>query len=130
MDIRKIVLKETAIVALGVAVCSALMVAVFAAFGHFNANVVISAAAGTVLTALNYFLMSVVVSVATDRAQAGQVKQAKSMVQLSSLARLVILAVVLIAGHFAGGNLLAMALPLLFQRPVLLLVEFFRKKGD
>ena len=130
MDSRKIVLKETAVVAIGVVVCSAAMVAVFAAFGHFNANVVCSALAGTALTVFNYFLMSVVVSVATDRAAAGQVKQAKSMVQLSSVARLGLLAVVLIAGHFAGGNLLAMALPLLFQRPVLLFAEFFRKKGD
>ena len=130
MDSRKIVLKETAVVAAGVAVCSAAMVAVFAAFGHFNTNVVCSALAGTALTVFNYFLMSVVVSVATDRAAAGQAKQAKSMVQLSSVARLGLLAVVLIAGHFAGANLLAMALPLLFQRPVLLFAEFFRKKGD
>ncbi len=130
MDTRKIVLKETAIVAVGVAVCSAAMVAVFAAFGHFTANVIWGAVAGTLLTVINYFLMSVVVSVAADRAKQGQVKQAKSMIQLSSTVRLGLMAVVLIAGHFLGANLLAMALPLLFQRPVLLLAEFFRKKGD
>ena len=130
MDTRKIVLKETAIVAVGVAVCSAAMVAVFAAFGHFTANVIWGAVAGTALTAFNYFIMSVVVTLAADRAKQGQVKQAKSMIQLSSTVRLGLMAVVLIAGHFLGGNLLAMALPLLFQRPVLLLVEFFRKKGD
>ena len=130
MDTRKIVLKETAIVAVGVGVCSAAMVAVFAAFGHFTANVIWGAVAGTVLTAFNYFIMSVVVTLAADRAKQGQVKQAKSMIQLSSTVRLGLMAVVLIAGHFLGGNLLAMALPLLFQRPVLLLAEFFRKKGD
>lgn len=130
MDTRKIVLKETAIVAVGVAVCSAAMVAVFAAFGHFTANVLWGAVAGTLLTVFNYFLMSVVVSVAADRAQQGHVKQAKSMVQLSSVVRLGLMAAILIAGHFAGASLLAMALPLLFQRPVLLLAEFFRKKGD
>lgn len=130
MDSRRIVFRETAIVALGVTVCSVIMVAVFAAFGQWNASVIWGAAAGTVLTVLNYFLMSVVVTVAADRAQQGEVKEAKNMVQLSSVVRLGLLAVLLIAGHFAGANLLAMALPLLFQRPVLMLAEFFRKKGD
>ena len=130
MDSRKIVYKETLIVAIGVALCSAAMVAVFAAVGHFQFNVLWGALAGTALTVANYFLMAATVTVAADRAQAGLVQQAKKLVQLSSTVRLALLAVALICGHFLGANLLAMALPLLFQRPVLMLAEFFRKKGD
>ena len=130
MDSRKLVLKETIILAIGVAICCAAMVAVFAAFGHFNLAVVLSALAGCVFTVLNYFFMAVVISLAADRARDGQVQQAKKMVQLSSTVRLAILAVALISGYLLGGNLLALALPLLFQRPVLMLVQFFRKKGD
>ena len=130
MDSRKLVLKETMILAIGVALCCAAMVAAFAAFGQFTLAVVLSALAGCVFTILNYFFMAVVISLAADRARDGQVQQAKKMVQLSSTVRLITLAVALISGHLLGGNLLALALPLLFQRPALMLVQFFRKKGD
>ena len=130
MDSRRIVLKETAIVAVGEAVCCAIMVGLFAAFGHFQLKVLFSAIAGFALATTNYFLMAMVVSIATDKAQQGQVQQAKKMVQISSVARLFLLALFIIAGYYLKANLLALALPMLFQRPVLLVAEFFRKKGD
>lgn len=130
MDSRKIVFKETAIVAAGEAVCCAIMVGVLAAFNHFQLAVLFSAIAGFVLAVANYFLMAMVVSLATDKAQQGQVQQAKKMVQISSVVRLFLMALFIIAGYFLKANLLALALPLLFQRPILLVAEFLRKKGD
>ena len=130
MDSRKIVFQQTAVIAAGELICSAVMVGVFAALGHFQMNVLWGALAGSVLTTLNYFFMAVVVTVAADRAEQGQVQQAQKMVQLSSTVRLIVLAVLLFAGIKLGANTVALLLPLLFERPVLMLVEFFRKKGD
>ncbi len=130
MDSRKIVWKETAIVAIGELICCALMVAVFAAVGFFQINVLWGALAGCLVTIVNYFFMAVIVSLAADKAEQGQLKQAQNMIQLSSVVRLLIMAVVLFAGIQLGANVIALLLPLLFQRPILMLAEFFRKKGD
>ncbi len=130
MDSRRIVLRQTAVIAAGELICSAVMVGVFAALGYFRLNVLWSALAGSVLTTLNYFFMAVTVSLAADRAEQGQVQQAQKMVQMSSTVRLLVLAVVLFAGIKLGANAVALLLPLLFERPVLMLTEFFRKKGD
>ena len=130
MDSRKIVFQQTAVIAAGELICSAVMVGVFAALGHFQMNVLWSALAGSVLTSLNYFFMAATVSVAADRAERGDVQQAQKMVQLSSTVRLIVLAVSLFAGIKLGANTVALLLPLLFERPVLMLAEFFRKKGD
>ncbi len=124
------ILKNTAIVALGVLLCSGVMVGVFAAFGSFSANVVVSAIAGSVMITLNYFFMAITVCMATERAAAGEVEQAKKSIQLSSTVRLVCMGVVLIAGIKLGANVIALALPLVFLRPVLVVMEFFGKKVD
>ena len=130
MDSRRIVFKETAIVAVGELICCAAMVGVFAALGKFEMNVLWGAIAGTLVMIANYFFMAVTVSLATDRARNGEVAQAKRMVQLSSIVRLVLLGLALVLGIVLGANAVAILLPLLFVRPVLLLAEFFRKKGD
>ena len=63
-------------------------------------------------------------------AEAGNAKGAQAMIQLSGVVRLVVMGVALLAGIKLGANVIALALPLLFLRPVLMLAEFFRKKGD
>ncbi len=130
MDPRKIVLKETAIAAIGVGVLSAAMVGVFAVFGYFKMNVLWGALTGWAVIVINYFVMAVTVSLAADRAEAGNAKGAQAMIQLSGVVRLVVMGVALLAGIKLGANVIALALPLLFLRPVLMLAEFFRKKGD
>ena len=130
MDSRKIVLQETAIVAVGVLVLSAAMVGVFAALGYFQMNVLWGALGGWLVTAANYFFMAVTVSLAADKAREGDVQQGKKMVQLSSTVRLIAMGIVLFVGIKLGANVIALVLPLVFQRPVLMLAEFFRKKGD
>lgn len=130
MDSRKEVLKETAIVAVGVLIFSALMVGVFAALGYFSLRVVISALVGSLVITLNYFFMAVTVTLAADKAQQGEPAAGQKMIQLSSVVRLVLMGVVLFIGVKAGGNVIALVLPLAFLRPVLMLSEFFRKKGE
>ena len=130
MDSRKIVYRETGIIAIGEVICSAIMVGVFAALDMFQMNVLWSALGGCLVMIVNYFFMSVVVTLAMDKAKKGEVKRAQKMVQLSTIARLVLMGAAVFLGVKLGGNVIAMALPLLFARPTLLLAEFFRKKGD
>ena len=129
MDHRKTVLKETLAVAVGELVCSALMVGVFAALGYFQMNVLWGALAGSIVMIANYFFMAITVNLAADRAEKGEVTQAKKMVQLSSTVRLIVMGVALVVGIKLGANVIALALPLAFLRPVLMVTEFFRKKG-
>jgi hypothetical protein len=130
MDSRKIVFKETAIIAVGELVCSGIMVGVFAALGYFRWNVLWGALAGSAVMIANYFFMAVTVSLAADRAERGEVEQAKKMVQTSSVFRLLAMGLVLFLGIKLGANVIALVLPLAFARPILMLAEFFRKKGD
>lgn len=130
MDSRKAVMKETLLVTVGVLLCSALMVGVFAALGKFSLNVVLSALAGSLVIILNYFFLAVTVSLASDKAEQGKTEEAKKMIRLSPMVRLVVMAAALFIGIKAGGNVIALVLPLVFLRPVLMVGEFFRKKGD
>ena len=130
MDSRKIVLQETAMIGIGELICSGIMVGVFAAFGKFSLAVLFSALAGSIIMTANYFFMAVTVSLAADKAEKGEVEQGKKMISLSSAVRLILLGILLFAGIKLGGNVIALALPLVFARPILMLSEFFRKKGD
>ena len=130
MDSRKIVFRETAIVAVGEILCTAVMVGVFAALGYFKMNVLWGAVAGCSIMVINYFFMAMIASLAADRAEKGETQQAKKMIQLSSVIRLVLMALAVFVGVRLKANVIALVVPLLFVRPVLLVAEFFRKKGD
>ncbi len=130
MDSRKIVMKQTAVIAVGEVILTAAMVGVFAALGRFSMNVLWGALAGCAVMIANHFFMAVTVSLAADRAEAGNVEQAKKMIQMSSLVRLLCMGVILFVGIKLGANVVALVLPLAFVRPIIMLAEFFGKKGD
>ncbi len=130
MDQRKVVLRESAVMAVGELICSALTVAVFAALGYFKMNVLWGVLTGSLIMIANYFFMAVTINLASDKAEAGQVKQAQNMVQISSAVRLLCMGAALVLGIKLGANVIALLLPLAFFRPILMVWEFFRKKGD
>ena len=130
MDSRKLVYRETAVVAVGELVLSAAMVGVYAALGYFKMSVLWSAIAGSLIMITNYFFMAMIANLAADRAERGNVTQAQKMIQLSSTVRLICIGVLLFVAIKLDADVLALLLPLLFVRPILLLVEFFGKKGD
>ncbi len=129
MDSRKIVYHETAIIAIGEVLLTALMVGVFALIGKFDISVLLGAIVGCVVTVANFFFMAVVASLAADRAQKQDVEGGKKLLKASQLYRLLavggILAACAISKKF---DVIAMVIPLLFVRPILLISEFFRKK--
>ena len=131
MDSRKIVFRETAIIAVGVIICTAVMLGIFALIGKFDRSVVLGGIFGCILAILNFFFMAVGASLAADKAEKQDVKGGKGIVQTSMLLRYVFLFVILFAlGKSGICNLFALVIPLVFVRPVLTVGEFFRKKGD
>jgi hypothetical protein len=131
MDSRKFVLKETAIIALGQAICVAAMIGIFALLDHFDRSVLIGGIAGGILATLNFLFMAIGASIAADKAQEQNVKGGQATIQMSYMVRLVVLFIILFALVKSGYcNVIAAVLPLAFTRPILTIGEFFRKSGE
>lgn len=131
MDSRRIVFQETGIVALGVCLCSAIMVGVFALMGMFDISVVLGAVMGTVLTVTNFFVMAICASLAADKAAAQDVKGGQALISASQMGRYIVLGLLLFAcGRSGLFNLFALVLPLVFVQPTITIAEFFRKPGE
>lgn len=130
MNSRKLVLKETAIVAIGEGICVAAMIGIFALLGYYDTSVLLGGIVGGVVAVLNFFFMAIIVDLAADRAERQEVESGQKLLKASYPVRILVLAVVLIACAKSGVfHVLALALPLVFVRPTLTIAEFFRKKG-
>ena len=131
MESRKFVYRETALVAIGQAICVGVMIGIFALLGHFDMSVLWGGLAGFVLAVLNFFFMAVGATLAADKAEEQNVKGGKATIQISYILRMVLLFVVLFALVKSGlCNVIAAVLPLAFTRPIISIGEFFRKSGD
>ena len=132
MDSRKIVYRETGIIALGQVICLALMLAVYALAGFFTMKVLLGAIIGTIISIANFFFMAVSANLAADKAEQNQdVKGGTSLMKASYLIRLLVIFLILFA-CVKGGlcDALASVLPLVFVRPIITIAEFFRKSGE
>ena len=78
LESRKIVLRETALIAIGEAVCCGIMVGIFALLGKFSMPVLWGALIGFILTVGNFFVMAVGTSLAADKAQEQNVSGGKT----------------------------------------------------
>lgn len=131
MDSRKFVITETAIIFAGELICSAAMVGIFALLDSFDRTVLLGAVVGALAGTLNFLFMAIVASLAADKAQQQNVKGGQAMIQSSYFLRMIILFVVFFAFAKSGlCNVIAMVVPLVFVRPILTIVEFFRKSGE
>ena len=131
MEHRKFILKETATVSVGVFACVAVMVGIFALLGYFDWKVLVGGIIGEVLAVGNFFFMAVGTSLAADKAEKQDVKGGQTLIRSSYTLRLIILFVILFACAKGGiANPIALVLPLIFVRPVLMLAEFFKKKEE
>ena len=130
MDSRKFVIKQTLLVLAGQAVCVGIMLGIFALLGRFDRTVLLVGIFGGLIATLNFFFMAIAATIASDKAVAQDVKGGQATIQISYLARLAVMAVVLFALVKSGlCDVFAVVLPLVFTRPILTLTEFFRK-GD
>ena len=127
---RKLVLKETAIIALGQVICLTVMYGAYALLDKFSLSVLLGGLIGGLLATGNFFVMEVVTSLAADRAEAQDVEGGKKIIKGAYPARILVLAgLLLICAKSGYFDVLALALPLLFVRPTITIAEFFRKKG-
>lgn len=131
MDSRKLVLKQTAIVALGQVLCVGILLGIFALLGKFDRSVLLGGVIGGALAILNFFFMAIGAMIAADKAEAQNVKGGNATIRLSYMGRLIGLVLILFAFASSGlCNVVTLVLPLAFTRPVLTIAEFFRKPGD
>ncbi len=130
MESKALVLQETAIVATGEAVCTAIMIGIFALLGEFDLSVLWGGLAGWLITVGNFFFLAIAASLASDRAMEQDVEGGKKLVKASQSIRFLAVAGLLVLCGISGVfHLIALVIPLLCLRPVLLVAEFFRKKG-
>ena len=127
---RKIVWKQTAAIAIGEAIGIGVMFGVYALLHKLALPVILGGIVGALLAIGNFFFMAVVATIAADKAQSQDVEGGVKLMKSAYPIRLLVLAGVLFACAYSKYfDVLALALPLLFVRPVILLQEFFTKRG-
>ena len=132
MDVRKELLRQTGIVALGEVLGVAAMMGIFALLGAFDMGVLWGGIVGGLVAIANFFVMAIGVNIAADKAQNQDVKGGQAAIKGSYLLRMILMAVILFAFAKSGiCNVIALVVPLIFVRFTLTLWEFFRRKpGD
>ena len=131
MDVRKLVLKETAVMAVGPPRPVAATLGHYAPLPHLATLAHRGRTPGGVLAVLNHFFLAMGVVMATQKAQSEDAKGSKGMVQMSFLFRTAVLFVVMFALLKSGlCNVFSLVLPLLFIRPILIVERFFQKDGE
>ena len=131
MDMRKYVLRQTLVVALGEAVGVGAMIGIFALLGQLDSKVLLGGLVGGLVAVANFFVMAIGVNIAADKAENQNVKGGQATIKGSYMLRMIGMFVVLFA--FAKSGLcspLAMVLPLVLFRPILMVIEFLRKPGE
>ncbi len=128
MNVRDFVLKEIGIIAIGQGIGVAAMCGIFALIGKFDQTVLLGGIVGAIVTILNFFMMAVAASSASDRAVNQDVKGGKNLLRSSQALRMLMIFVVLFAFYKSGlCNALAMVIPFVFVHPIITIAEFFRK---
>lgn len=125
---NKVVIRETVAVSVGVISLSAIMAGIFLVLGYFKTNVLWGLLTGCLVAILNFLLLAATATVAADKATHSEARQAQKLMRFSSVTRLAVMGVVLGVCLKLGANPLALLLPLLFTRPVLVLLGFIGRK--
>lgn len=130
MESRKFVFRQTGRVAAGQAVCTAAMIGIFAIIGQFDVSVLLGGIAGALIATANFFFMSLFADIAADKAEAQDVAGGQKLIQLSYMGRMIALFLALFLCAKSGVfNIITLAIPLVFTRPILTFSELFHKKG-
>ena len=130
MSNRRYILSQVLFILIGELLLSAIMVGVFAALGYFDISVLLGAAVGSAIATVNHLVLILGVLAASAKAEKQDVKGGQALVQMSYMGRLIGLFVVLVLCAKSGlFNLIALALPLAFTRPILTISDYFNKKG-
>ena len=123
--ISPVVCKETAYIAVWVAIFSIFMQAIFLVLQKWNLSVLFGNLLSGVAVILNFFLMALTVQNALQKEE----KEAQNYMKLSQSLRFLFLAVVVIVGFtFPIFHSVAVLLPVFFPRIAILFRSFFGQK--
>lgn len=121
------VAKTTLKIAIGQALCILIMFGIFAICRRFTYKVLLGGVLGGIVTILNFFFMGLSIDGAADRYGESE-KNIKASVQLSFIARLLVMLVCLgLALKSRWFDPIALLVPLCLVRPILLVCEFFTR---
>jgi len=146
MNNKNSVIKETAVIALGELIVSAIIIAVYLIIGRFGYKVITGVALGSAVIILNYLFLSISVNRAIDAAMenrgegeldeeqtekfvAENTVRIQNTVKLSFIIRTVsMIAALVVAMLTKQFDLIATIIPLVMLRPIITVSEYFRKK--
>lgn len=119
------VLKETAYIALFTLIFSVLMQSVFLIIGKWSYTILLGNILGAAAAVGNFLIMGITVQSALDKEE----KDAKSLMKLSQMLRMLMLFAVALIGYLVPVfNLLAVVLPFIFPRIAIAMRPLFEKK--
>ncbi len=122
--------KETGIMALGQALCVAVMVCIFALLDKYDISVLIGGIVGGFLGIAYFLSMVVCANIATKKALEQDVKGAQLLMQMFYALRMVgLFGALVLCALTKQFNLLALALPIVFVRPIMGVTDLIRRKG-
>lgn len=124
------ILKETAMIALGMVICVAAMVGVYALIGKYDLSVLLGAVVGSVL-ALGYYLSMVICAdIAAKKALEQDVKGGQALMQVSHIVRMIFLfGAWVFCALTKCFDLIALVLPMVFVRPIMGVADHISRKG-
>lgn len=130
MDSKKQIWVDTAPIAIGQMLGVAAVSGIFAFLGRFDITVPLGSLCGAILATANYFLMYLLACKAADKAEQQDVAGGQKLIQLSYMGRMIGLLVALVLLAKSGWcNVIALAIPLALNRPILTIHEWIRSKG-
>ena len=130
MDSRKSIWKELLPIVAGQVLCTAVMIGIFAVLVYYDQTVLLGGIFGSLIAIANFFFMTLFVDLASKKAEAQDVAGGQKLIQLSYMGRMAGILIALILLAKSGlCNVLALAVPLVFNRPILTFYELIRKKG-
>lgn len=124
--------KETASIAVGMVICVAAMIGVYALLGRYDTSVLLGGAVGGLLAMAYYLSMVICANIATKKALEQDVQGGQKLMQLAHPIRLAVLfGLLVLCALTKKFNLLALVLPIVFVRPILGVADLIsRKKGN
>ena len=127
---KRSILKETAMIALGIVICVAAMVGVYALIGKFDLSVLLGAVVGGAL-ALGYYLSMVICAdIAAKKALEQDVKGGQALMQVAHIVRMILLfGVWVLCALTKYFDLIALVLPVVFVRPIMGVTDHISRKG-
>ncbi len=129
MNDRKFVLTETLYLAIGEALGVGAMFGIYALLGFWDWTVPVGGLLGLLIAVGNFFFLALTASLASRRAMEQDVEGGKKLIKSSQAIRFLAVAGLLaLCAASRACDLIALVMPLLLERPILMIAEFFRKK--